>query len=435
MPVVERRVPVIADERVEPGFGTGALKITPGHDPIDFEIGRDHGLPTLTVIGPDGRMIDERLRGARRRRRPTSAILAWLKEHGQLEKREHYRHSVGTCERCHTRIEPLVSPQWWCAMDELARPAIEALEARRVRYHPESQHRFAIDSLENAPDWCVSRQLWWGHQIPIWTCPDGHVAVRVARARRRAPSAARRSCERDPDVLDTWFSSALWPFATLGWPEADPRARALLPGRRQRDRARDHPPLGEPHDLRRARADGRDPVHRRDHHLDRARARRAADVEEPRHRASTRSRRSTQHGADATRYGLLKISSTQDVRFSWGAIEEGRKLANKLWNASRLLLSNAEGVEPELRPRDARGALDPRPARRGAGARSRTRSARSSSSAPWTRSTTSTFDDFCDWYLGGDQAAAATTATRTRARPRSPRSSGCWSSCTRSCRT
>src|SRR5215831_4747040 len=220
VPVVERRVPVIADERVQPEFASGALKITPGHDPIDFEIGRDNALPTLAVIGPDGRMTAEGFEGLEQKQ-ADERVVDWLREHGQLEKRENYRHSVGTCERCHSRIEPLVSPQWWCRMDELGRPAIEALRARAVRFHPESQHRFAIDSLENAPDWCVSRQLWWGHQIPIWTCPDGHQTCTWP------PPDACAACgsgelERDPDVLDTWFSSALWPFATLGWPERTP---------------------------------------------------------------------------------------------------------------------------------------------------------------------------------------------------------------------
>src|SRR5215471_14897294 len=177
VPYVERRVPVIADERVEREFGTGALKITPGHDPLDFEIGRDHGLPELTCIGLDGRMTGvEGLDGLTQAEAEVK-ILDWLKERGRLEKREHYRHSVALCERCETRIEPLISLQWWCAMAELKQRALEALRNREVRYHPESQHRFAIDSLENAPDWCISRQLWWGHQLPVWYCADGHVTV------------------------------------------------------------------------------------------------------------------------------------------------------------------------------------------------------------------------------------------------------------------
>ena len=192
MPVVERRVPVIADERVEVDFGSGALKITPGHDQTDFDIGRDHGLPTLTVIGPDGRMTEEagELAGLTQEE-ADERVLAWLKEHDALERRESYRHSVGTCERCHTRIEPLISLQWWCAMEEPAKPALAALRERRVRYHPESQHQFAIRSFEEIPDWNISRQLWWGHQLPIWYCPDGHVTVRLAAARRPARNAAR----------------------------------------------------------------------------------------------------------------------------------------------------------------------------------------------------------------------------------------------------
>ena len=152
------------------------------------------------MIGPDGRMNEARGRARRasRRTRPTSASLAWLRERGRLEQRESYRHAVGTCERCHTRIEPLVSLQWWCAMEEPRKPALEALRERRVRYHPESQHQFAIRSLEEIPDWNISRQLWWGHQLPLWYCPDGHATCAVAGARTRAPSAARPSSSATP---------------------------------------------------------------------------------------------------------------------------------------------------------------------------------------------------------------------------------------------
>ncbi|MEI8105279.1 MAG: valine--tRNA ligase [Actinomycetes bacterium] len=394
VPVVGRRVPVIADTRVELDFGSGALKITPGHDPLDFEIGRDHSLETITVVGPDGKMTAEGFEGLDQRE-ADERVVSWLKEHDQLEKRESLRHAVGTCERCHSRIEPLISPQWWCRMDELAAPAIAALEAREVRYHPESQHRFAIESLESAPDWCVSRQLWWGHQIPIWTCPDGHQTCEWP-----APAACTEcgsaDLVRETDVLDTWFSSALWPIATLGWPNAAPELDRYYPGN-VNVTAREIIRLWENRmifsglflageipftdviinstvlavDGRRmskSLGTGIDPLEAID-----------------------------KHGADAVRYGLLKISSTQDVRFSWGAIEEGGKLANKLWNVSRLILQNAEGVTPELRPESLEerwivGRLD------------ETRAEIDALLPVFDFAHVAdslyhlTFDDFCDWY-------------------------------------
>jgi valyl-tRNA synthetase len=412
VPVVERRVTVIADPRVEPEFGTGALKVTPGHDPMDFEIGRDHDLPTLTVIGPDGRMVAEGFEGLTQEE-ADARILAWLEERGQLVGREPYRHSVGTCERCHSRIEPLVSPQWWCRMEELARPAIEALRERRVRFHPESQHRFAIESLEHAPDWCISRQLWWGHQIPVWTCENGH------QVSAWPPPAACVECgsatlERDPDVLDTWFSSALWPLATLGWPDDTPELERYYPGdvnvtAREIIRLWENRMifsglflLGEipftdviitstilaPDGRRMSKSLGT-----------------GIDPMEP----------IQVHGADATRYGLLKISSTQDVRYSAGAIEEGRRLANKLWNVARLILQQTEGATPEPRP----SSLEER------WILARLDAARAEIEDAWRTfdfaAATSvlyhlTFDDFCDWYAeaikprlyDGDEDAAAT---------------------------
>ena len=230
VPYVERAVPVIGDERVDPEFGTGALKVTPGHDPMDFDIGRDHGLPEPMVIGWDGRMNEHAgdLAGLTQDE-ADERILRWLKERGQLERREAYRHTVALCERCNSRIEPLISLQWWCSMAELKRPALDALQTGRVRYHPPSQHRFAIDSLENAPDWNISRQIWWGHQLPLWECPDGHVTVEETEPEACADCGSRELI-RSEDVLDTWFSSALWPFAILGWPEETPELRAWYPG-------------------------------------------------------------------------------------------------------------------------------------------------------------------------------------------------------------
>jgi valyl-tRNA synthetase len=396
VPFVERRVSIIADERVEPQFGTGALKITPGHDPTDFEIGRDHGLPEPMVIGPDGRMNDTvpELSGLTQEE-ASERVLAWCRERDLIEKRESYRHSVTLCERCESRIEPLISLQWWCAMGELKKPALEALSERRVRYHPESQHRFAIDSLENAPDWCISRQLWWGHQIPIWYDADGEVycAETDAEARRLADG---KELVRDEDVLDTWFSSALWPFATLGWPDETDDLNSFYPGDLQTT-AREiirlwenrmifaglellgdvpftdviiHSTVLAPDGRRMSKSlgTGIDPL----------------DV-------------IAEHGADATRYGLLKMSSTQDVRFSVGFIEEGRKLANKLWNVARLILTNAADARPELRPRDLEEQW----------ILARLDSTRAQLEELWGRFEFAaganalyrlTFDDFCDWY-------------------------------------
>ena len=412
VPYVERAVPVIADARVEPEFGTGALKITPGHDPTDFEIGRDHGLEILTVIGPDGRMNENAgdLAG-KTQQEADEAILAWLKEHDRLEQREHYRHAVGTCERCHTRIEPLVSLQWWVAMEEPRKPALAALQERRVRFHPESQHQFAIRSLEEIPDWNISRQLWWGHQQPLWYCPDGHVTCAWP------PPDACAECgsaelERDPDVLDTWFSSALWPYATLGWPERTPELERYYPGdvnstAREIIRLWENRMIWTGLELM-----GEIPF---------------TDVIVHSTILATDGRRMSKslgtgvdpldliakHGADATRYGLLKMSSTQDVRFTEGPLEEGRKLANKLWNVSRLLLQNR--VEPDARPREVeeRWIL------------ARLDATRAELEQAWAAFDFShsvqalyrlTFDDFCDWYAEaikprlreGDEDAAAT---------------------------
>jgi valyl-tRNA synthetase len=413
VPYVDRAVPVVADERVEPEFGTGALKVTPGHDPVDFEIGRTHELPILTVIGPDARMNDEAADLAgKTQQEADEAILAWLKEHDRLEKREHYRHAVGTCERCHSRIEPLVSLQWWVAMEEPRKPALEALRERRVRYHPESQHQFAIRSLEEIPDWNISRQLWWGHQQPLWYCPDGHVTCTWP------PPDACAECgspelERDPDVLDTWFSSALWPYATLGWPERTPELERYYPGdvsstAREIIRLWENRMIWTGLELQ-----GEIPF---------------TDVIIHSTILASDGRRMSKslgtgvdpldliakHGADATRYGLLKMSSTQDVRFTEGPLEEGRKLANKLWNVARLLLQNR--VEPDARPRELeeRWIL------------ARIDATRAELERTWAAFDFShsvqalyrlVFDDFCDWYAEaikprlreGDKDAAATS--------------------------
>jgi valyl-tRNA synthetase len=396
VPWVERRVPVIADERVERDFGSGALKITPGHDPLDYEIGRDHGLPELTVIGPDGRMNDEagELAGLTQEE-ADERILDWLREHGQLEKRESYRHKVGVCDRCKSRIEPRISLQWWCAMDELKQPALEALRSGRVRYHPESQHRFAIDSLEHAPDWNISRQIWWGHQLPLWECPDGHLTVQETEP-DACVECGTTNITRSEDVLDTWFSSALWPFATLGWPEDTDDLRAFYPGSLNTT-ARDIIRLWE----NRMIFSGLElmgDVPFRDvviHSL----------VHAPTGGRMSKSLGTGMnplalidaYGADATRYGLMKMASSQDVSFAEGSIDEGRKLANKLWNASRLLLQ-AGVTEVEERP----SSLEERWILARLSATQRACAAYLDAfdfSHLVDELYHLTFDDFCDWYL------------------------------------
>jgi len=322
-------------------------------------------------------------------------VLDWASERGQLEKREHYRHSVGHCVRCHSRVEPLIVPQWWVAMEELAAPAIAAVEEGRVRFTPDRFSRVYLDWMENVRDWCISRQIWWGHRIPVWYCPDGHITVAETEPQACAECGSAE-LRQDEDVLDTWFSSALYPFATLGWPDETPELARYYPGSVLAT-ARDiiflwvarmifsgleligeepfrdvviHSYLQNPEGKRMSRTlgTGIDPE----------------EALEP-------------YGADATRYGLLKMTTGQDPRFSWGTIEEGRKLANKLWNASRLLLL-AGAVEPEARPSsvEERWIL----ARIDA-----TRAELESDLADFDfahaveRLYHLTFDDFCDWYL------------------------------------
>ncbi|MBA3567689.1 MAG: valine--tRNA ligase, partial [Actinobacteria bacterium] len=215
VPVAERRVPIIADDRVDPEFGTGAVKITPGHDPMDFDIGRTHGLPELTVIALDGRMNDDAGEFAGLDQvEATAKIVAILRDRDLLVSAEPYRHSVGHCDRCGSRIEPLITLQWWCEMTELAAPAIEAVRDGRVRFRPERYADVYLRWMESIRPWCVSRQLWWGHRIPVWYCPDGHMTV-VESEPESCAQCGSGELRQDEDVLDTWFSSALWPFATL----------------------------------------------------------------------------------------------------------------------------------------------------------------------------------------------------------------------------
>ncbi|HMS61687.1 MAG TPA: valine--tRNA ligase [Solirubrobacteraceae bacterium] len=343
LPLVGRELPVIGDDYVKTDFGTGCLKITPGHDPNDFEIGRRHGLGEISVIGEDGRMNEEAgeyagLTVAQARDR----VIADLREAGALRGEEPYTHTVPFSHRSGERIEPLISLQWFMRMEELAAPAIDAVTSGRVSIHPASQSRRYVDWLENIRPWCVSRQLWWGHQLPVWyRGEETHVAMEPP---------AGEGWVREEDVLDTWFSSALWPFATLGWPDETPDLRAFYPtdvlstardilflwvarmvmmglrfaGDIPFDHVYVHSVIQAPDGRRMSKSlgTGIDPLEEID-----------------------------RHGADAVRFGLLAMSSTQDVRYSSEKVEQGQALATKLFNASRFVLMNVEaGVAAAPRP-------------------------------------------------------------------------------------
>jgi valyl-tRNA synthetase len=358
LPLVGRRLTIIADEHVEPEFGTGALKITPGHDPADFEIGRRHGLEEVTVIGEDGRITDaapERFRGMEADE-AREAVVAALRERGLISGTQPYEHDVPHSHRSGRRIEPLISLQWFCDMNELARPAIEVVRDGRIGLHPEKPHTDVyLRWLENIRPWCISRQLWWGHQIPAWyRGEETHVG-------EMAPDGG--GWERDPDVLDTWFSSGLWPFATLGWPQDSAELRAFYPTD-VLSTARDiiflwvarmvmfgveltgdipftdvniHSVIQAPDGRRMSKSlgTGIDPLD--------------LIAGGPRPPVYTEGGAFPAYGADAVRFGLLAMSSSQDVRFNEERVKQGRDLANKLWNASRLILLRVAEVEPDAR--------------------------------------------------------------------------------------
>ena len=351
LPLVGRRLPIIADEYVDPEFGTGALKITPGHDPNDFEIGRRHGLEEITVIGEDGLMSEaagERYAG-KGIDEALELVVSDLRAESRISGTQPYVHDVPHSQRSGMRIEPLISLQWFCDMKGLAEPAIAAARDGSLRFHPASPWTGVyLDWLEKIRPWCVSRQLWWGHQLPVWYCEQCGETI-VAEDEPSECPCGQGELRRDPDVLDTWFSSALWPFATLGWPKDTPELRAFYPTD-VLSTARDiiflwvarmvmmgveftgelpfrdvniHSVIQAPDGRRMSKSlgTGIDPLDEID-----------------------------KYGADAVRFGLLAMASSQDVRYSAEKVRQGQELANKLWNASRLILLKVADVDAAPRP-------------------------------------------------------------------------------------
>ncbi len=361
LPLVGRKLKIIADEYVKPEFGTGALKITPGHDPNDFEIGQRHGLAQISVIGEDGRITDEapeRFAGLTVQE-AQQAVLTELREQGLIARAEDLVHTVPFSHRSGERIEPLISLQWFMRMEELAEPAIEAVTSGQIRIHPEQWSRVYLDWMRNIRPWCISRQLWWGHRLPVWYRTHPPHEIYVGMEPPKGPG-----WERDPDVLDTWFSSALWPFATLGWPEHTPELAAFYPtdalttgrdilflwvarmimmgleftGQIPFEDVYVHSIIQAPDGRRMSKSlgTGIDPM----------------DLIEGGERPPVFAEGNKPpgefpaYGADAVRWGLLAMSSAQDVKFSEDKVAQAQQLTNKLWNASRLILL---GVGPEAR--------------------------------------------------------------------------------------
>ena len=354
LPVVGRRIPLFADSYVDPAFGTGAVKVTPAHDPNDFEMGQRHNLEQVVVINADGTMGE----GAGKyagldRYECRKRLVKELEEIGALVGTEKHEHAVGHCSRCKTTIEPLVSKQWFVRMEDLAKPATQAVKDGRIRFVPERFTKIYENWLENIRDWCISRQLWWGHRIPAWHCADcGETSV------SREDITSCMHCgsthiHQDEDVLDTWFSSALWPFETMGWPEdtKDLRhfyptatlvtgydiiffwvARMVMMGLRFggdvpfRDvfihgLVRD----SEGRKMSKSLGNGIDPV----------------EVIE-------------KYGADTLRFMLITGNTPgNDMRFYWERVEAARNFANKIWNASRYMLMNLEGADDSFVPEES----------------------------------------------------------------------------------
>lgn len=232
LPIMDRLIPIIPDDHVDIEFGTGAVKVTPAHDPNDFEIGKRHNLPIINIMEPDASINDNGgpFRG-QSREDARKNVVAWFEEHGLLVKIAPHTHSVGHCDRCGTVLEPMVSMQWWVKMDDLARPAYEAAQDGRLTFIPDRFKGVYDNWLTGIHDWCISRQLWWGHRIPVWTCDDcGHVVVSEDEVVTACPTCGSVRLTQDPDVLDTWFSSGLWPMSTLGWPDQTPDLHRFYPG-------------------------------------------------------------------------------------------------------------------------------------------------------------------------------------------------------------
>ena len=354
LPMTDREIPVIADPYVDKEFGTGCVKITPAHDPNDFEVGKRHNLEEIVVINDDATM--NKLAGKYEgmdRYECRKALVKDLEEAGLLVKVVPHSHNVGTHDRCGTTVEPMVKQQWFVKMDELIKPAVEAVKNGDIQLLPKRMEKTYFNWTDNIRDWCISRQLWWGHRIPAYYCPDCGEMVVAKTAPEKCPKCGCDHMEQDPDTLDTWFSSALWPFSTLGWPDKTEDLdyfyptdvlvtgydiiffwviRMIFSGYEQMGKAPFHTVLfhglvrdSQGRKMSKSLGNGIDPLEVID-----------------------------KYGADALRLTLMTGNAPgNDMRFYWERVESSRNFANKVWNASRFIMMNLEKAEvPSKMPKD-----------------------------------------------------------------------------------
>ncbi len=424
LPLTNREIPIVADEYVDPEFGTGAVKITPAHDPNDYEMGLRHGLPQVVVIDPHAKMTAEAGAGfaGLDRYQAREKVVQDFEAIGLLEKVVDYEFSISKCERCKTVIEHLISTQWFMKMDQLRDLALDLMSReQKPRFVPETYKKVYTDWLENLRDWTISRQLWWGHQIPAWYTPDGQLVVATSKE-EASEKAGTNELTQDPDVLDTWFSSALWPFSTLGWPAETNDLKTFYPTS-VLVTARDIIFLwvsrmvmmglkfaGEtPFDdvfitgtildaqgqrMSKTKMNGVDPI----------------DVFD-------------KFGVDATRLTLAQVGST-DIRWNEKQVESYRNFANKIWNAARFCLLNSEGAEVKPEILEQSTALPDRwiVSRLNKTARDLNAAIDNYEFHQAVQSLYHFFwDDFCDWYIElakADVTAEQESAARTEARTR-----------------
>ena len=357
LPIVNKAIPVVEDTYVDMEFGTGVVKITPAHDPNDFEVGKRHNLPEINIMNDDATINKNGgIYEGMDRYEARAAIVAELEKQGLLVKIEDYTHNVGTHDRCKTTVEPLIKKQWFVKMDELIKPAVKAVKEGEIKLVPERMEKTYFNWTDNIRDWCISRQLWWGHRIPAYYCEECGEVVVSKEAPSVCPKCGCTHLEQDPDTLDTWFSSALWPFSTLGWPDKTEDLeyfyptdvlvtgydiiffwviRMIFSGYEQMDQKPFHTVLfhglvrdSQGRKMSKSLGNGIDPLEIID-----------------------------QYGADALRLTLITGNAPgNDMRFYYERVEASRNFANKVWNASRFIMMNMEGKEI---PADAQKGLEP----------------------------------------------------------------------------